>query len=226
MPYKNPEKQKEAKRRYEEKRKNTRFKVWTLIFYPDSAPEYWPEMLSELHMPIWVSPLHDSDVWTQNDEKKNPEHKAGQKKKAHYHLVVEYENPIDLESVRSDFSCLNGASQIKNVRNKISMLRYLIHADDPKKAQYKIDDVQVFGNAAVDEITMLGSEQRHAELKKIRRYIVENGVVDFFEFCLYCDEYEDTWSRLLDDNSAYVVEKFIKSYRAHVMQQNRESNGK
>lgn len=219
MPYKDPEKQKEAKRRYEQKRRNARFKVWTLIFYPDSAPKTWPDELSELHVPIWVSPLHDSDVWTENDENLNPAHKAGEKKKPHYHLVVEYPNSVSSEDVKQDFSILNGAGQIKRVRTKVAMLRYLVHLDDPEKAQYKISDIKTFCGADPDEINNLGTRQRHDELKKIRKYIYENGVVDFFEFCLYCDEYNDTWSRLIDDNSAYVVEKFIKSYRAHLMSQ-------
>ena len=216
MPYKDPEKRKEAKRRYEQTRKGTRFKVWTLIFYPDSAPGDWPDLLSDLHLRIWVSPVHDQDMWTEKDEKKNPAHKAGEKKKPHFHLVVEYVNPISASEVKTDFACLNGASDVKHVRDKVAILRYLIHKDDPQKAQYRPEDVRVFGGADADDLNLLGTRQRHEELKRIRAFIEKRGFVDFYAFCLYCDECEDTWSRLIDDNSAYIVEKYIKSYRAKV----------
>ena len=62
--YKDPEKQKEAVKRAEEKRKQKngeRHKVWTLIFYPDSAPSEWRDLLADKHLKVWVSPIHDRD---------------------------------------------------------------------------------------------------------------------------------------------------------------------
>ena len=84
MPYKDKDKEREAKKRYEEKRKKQngeRHKAWMLVFYPDSAPPEWRDLLSELHMKVWVSPLHDNDKWTAADEKKDPKHKAGTAKR-------------------------------------------------------------------------------------------------------------------------------------------------
>jgi len=217
MPYKSKkDKQKANKKNYVEKRKGTRFRCWSLIFYPDSVPADWKDQLSDLHLRIWVSPLHDRDKWTSSDEEKNLAHKAGMLKKPHYHLVVEYPNPVDAVSVVGDFSCLRGAKKVERVRDKVPMVRYLLHKDDPQKAQYKVEDMVLFGGAESDIVEQLGTSERHAALREMRKYIVRNGVVDFYAFCLYCDDCMEAWSRLLDDNSCYVIERFIKSYRAAV----------
>lgn len=216
VPYKDKEKEREAKKRYEEKRKKQngeRHKVWTLIFYPDSAPDDWAEELSQLHMKIWVSPIHDRDEWTPNDEKKDPKHKAGTAKKPHYHLIAQYEVQVDRETFLGDFSALNGPQSVKAVKSLISMVRYLVHADDPDKAQYAKEDVFTFGGADLDLVEQLGTHERHEVLKAMRAFIRANNVTDFCDFVDYCDECEMSWAHLLDDNSSYVIEKYIKSRR-------------
>lgn len=214
MPYKDPEKQKEARARYEEKRKaknGTRHRAWTMIFYPDSAPPEWADYLSDLHVPIWVSPLHDQDVWTEKDERENANHKAGTPKKPHYHLICQYEVQVDRQTFLEDMKGLNGSEYVKAVKSLISMVRYLVHADDPDKAQYSREDVRVFGGAEIDLVEQLGSHERHEALKAMRRFIREHGITQFYEFVDYCDDCEESWARLLDDNSSYVIEKYIKS---------------
>lgn len=216
MAYKDPEKQREARQRYEEKRKKAngeRHRVWTLIFYPDSAPADWEEELTQLHMRIWVSPLHDADTWTPTDEKKDPAHKAGTLKKPHYHLIAQYEVQVDRATFLADFGCLNGPQSVKAVRSLISMVRYLVHADDPDKAQYQKSDVKVFGGAEIDLVEQLGSHERHEQLRAMRKFIREKQIVDYCDFVDYCDECEATWAALLDDNSSYTIEKYIKSRR-------------
>lgn len=216
MPYKDPEKQKEAVKRADEKRRQKngeRHKVWTLIFYPDSAPAEWRDILADKHLKVWVSPIHDRDAWTVADERKDPAHKAGTMKKPHYHLVVQYEVQEDRAGFLEDFAELNGPQNVKAVKSLISMVRYLVHADDPDKAQYKREDVNVFGGADPGVIDELGTAERHEALKSMRQFIRDNGIMDFCDFVDYCDECEITWAHLLDDNSSYVIEKYIKSRR-------------
>ena len=228
MPYKDPEKKKEADKRADAKRKaknGERHKVWTGIFYPDSAPpeDEWREAMSQMHTKIWVSPLHDKDVWTKADERKNPAHKAGTFKKAHYHYIDEYEVQVDLQTFLDDFAFLNGGHNVKYVRSLRSMVRYLCHLDDPDKAPYKREDVLTFGGADFDIVEQLGSHERHEALRAMRVFIRDNGIVDFCDFVDYCDECEQAWAALLDDNSSYVIEKYIKSRRYKMLDAQREA---
>ena len=73
MPYADPDKQREAKRRYEQEKRKQRRTNWMLVFYEDQCPE-WRDELDELGMRTLVSPSHDADEWTARDEKKNPKH--------------------------------------------------------------------------------------------------------------------------------------------------------
>lgn len=227
MPYKDPEKKKEANKRAEERRKQKngeRHKVWTGIFYPDSAPseDEWRAIMSEMHMKIWVSPEHNADKWTKADQKKNPQHVAGTVKKNHRHYVAQYETQVDLQTFLADFAFLNGAKAVKPVKSLISMVRYLVHADDPDKAQYNKADVITFGGAEIDLVEQLGSHERHEQLKAMRRFIREHRITDYCDFVDYCDDCESTWAQLLDDNSSYTIEKYIKSRRYKVMQERQE----
>lgn len=216
MPYKDPEKKREANKRAEEKRKQKngeRHKVWTLIFYPDSAPSEWRDLLADKHLKVWVSPIHDRDVWTEADERKDKTHKAGVFKKPHYHLIAQYEVQEDRAGFLEDFKELNGPQSVKAVKSLISMVRYLVHADDHDKAQYDKADVLTFGGAELDLVEQLGTHERHKALKAMRVFIREKNITDFCDFVDYCDECEITWAHLLDDNSSYVIEKYIKSRR-------------
>ena len=112
-----------------------------------------------------------------------------------------------------DFGFLNGPANVKAVKSLSSMVRYLVHADDPDKAQYKREDVKVFGGADPGIMDELGTHERHEALKAMRQFIRDNGIMDFCDFVDYCDECEITWAHLLDDNSSYVIEKYIKSRR-------------
>ncbi|MCQ4881943.1 Rep family protein, partial [Alistipes onderdonkii] len=111
MPYADPEKRREVKRKYEQEKRKQRRTNWMLVFYEDQCPE-WREELDELGMPTLVSPSHDADEWTARDEKKNPKHKAGTLKEPHRHLLAMYDNPVSYDQVVKDFAFLKS----KNVK--------------------------------------------------------------------------------------------------------------
>lgn len=226
MPYKDPEKKREANKRAEEKRKKQngeRHRAWILIFYPDSAPAEWPDLLSEIHLPIWVSPLHDKDVWTAADEQKDKKHKAGAPKKPHYHLIAQYPEKVDRAQFLADFGCLNGPENVKVPKSLISMVRYLAHLDDPDKAQYDRADVRVFGGADPGLMDELGTHERHEALKAMRKYIREHDIIYFDLFYDYCDDCEIVWAHLLDDSCTYVIREYIKARAYRVEQERKEA---
>ncbi len=50
--------------------KETRKRNWVFVVYPDSAPENWREMLRDIHVPGYVSPLHEDDYNADGEKKK------------------------------------------------------------------------------------------------------------------------------------------------------------
>ena len=69
---------KEAQQRADAKRAGKRARAWTALMYQESAPDGWMEKLSNLLVEALISPLHDQDVWTVEDEVENTSHKAGE----------------------------------------------------------------------------------------------------------------------------------------------------
>ena len=93
MPYKDPEKQREAQRRYEEKnRKGKQRTIWWAYLYEDSAPENFLDLMRESGME-GLAMKHDRDVTA-----------AGEVKEAHWHVVVRFSHAVQAkEAKRSSY---------------------------------------------------------------------------------------------------------------------------
>lgn len=47
---------------FDQRRKGTRTRNWATVVYPESAPKNWREILGEMRVPCFLSPLHDKDI--------------------------------------------------------------------------------------------------------------------------------------------------------------------
>ena len=74
----------------------------------------------------------------------NTSHKAGEPKKAHWHIVVSYKNPTTYEIAKEVFDEI-GAVMPPEPKAKVKdfkqMARYLCHLDQPSKHRYDTADV-------------------------------------------------------------------------------------
>ena len=52
------------------KKVDNRARNWSLVVYPESAPENWRDILDDYHIPWVESPLHDKDVNPDGEIKK------------------------------------------------------------------------------------------------------------------------------------------------------------
>lgn len=218
MPYKDKEKQREAQRKWEKENRGAgkRHKVWMGIFYPDTAEDGWRDECDELGLSFLVSPLHDRDVWTAADERRNPDHIEGKKKEPHYHFLAEYPQPVDYATVKEDFAFLHTHS-IKYAKSKASIALYLTHERCDDKAHYDSRDVLEFGGANWHD--WCGElEDVHAIMLEMRAFIVERNVTEFDLFQLWCDENNDTWSRALDLKCSWAIGNFIERRRNRIQQ--------
>ena len=218
MPYKDKEKQREAQRKWEKENRGAgkRHKVWMGIFYPDTAEDGWRDECDELGLSFLVSPLHDRDVWTAADERRNPDHIEGKKKEPHYHFLAEYPQPVDYATVKEDFAFLHTHS-IKYAKSKASMALYLTHERCDDKAHYDSRDILEFGGANWHD--WCGElEDVHAIMLEMRAFIVERNVTEFDLFQLWCDENNDMWSRALDLKCSWAIGNFIERRRNRIQQ--------
>ena len=86
--------------------------------------------------------IHDKDVYTEEDERKNEKYKCGELKPKHIHLLLRFfENqPQKLKNIAGWFQIPpNFVSKIHNRWG--SAVLYQIHANCPEKYQYDISEV-------------------------------------------------------------------------------------
>ena len=91
--------------------------------------------------------IHDKDIYTEEDEEKNPDHKAGELKPQHIHLVMRFENnqPQDSKYVAKWFGIQENF--VNKIHGKFSdAVLYQTHRNCPDKYQYPEEEVHASFN--------------------------------------------------------------------------------
>ena len=203
------ESRKAIQKRADDKRAGTRARAWTCLVYPDSAADEWQEVLRELLVECLISPLHDKDVWTKTDELENPEHKAGEPKKAHWHVVLSFKNPATNKKAQEIFNAINGVG-CKKVSDFKQMARYLCHLDQPQKHRYLTSDVVSIG--AIDYQALVTSAMDEADIfDELCQFIDDNCILSYRQLCVYVRENRPEWRILVYKTYASGLTRYIKS---------------
>lgn len=186
--------------------KETRTRNWSIIVYPESAPENWRSILDESHIEWVESPLHEFDV--------NP---TGEIKKPHYHVLLLFGGVKSYDQVSEFIKPLNGPIP-QRCHNAKAMVRYFAHLDNPDKFQYSVSDIIPHGGVDISELLKPSTSERYSIIKEMCEYVGANNITEFYELMDYAmDQKFDTWFPLLCDNSAYIVNQYIKSNRQRIM---------
>lgn len=194
-----------------------RTRNYTAVIYPDSAPENWMDMLREEHIPAIVSPLHDRDTTA-----------AGDPKKAHYHVILCFDSvktPDQAKEIFERFGAVCPPDHKFRVNGLRALARYMIHMDDPDKIQYNAADVLTFAGIDYQELIGLASD-RYVAIAEMLDYCAENSVYSFAELLMYARINRNDWFRMLCDNAAYVMSKYLKSLEYTDKQKMLEERGR
>ncbi|PAH10004.1 replication protein, partial [Staphylococcus aureus] len=179
-----------------------RTRNWTFVVYPESVVENWRDILDGEHVQWIESPLHDKDV--------DPN---GEIKKSHWHILIMFESVKTYEQVLAITTKINATVPQKCNAEK-GLVRYMAHLDNPEKFQYSKSDIIGHGGADVMELLKPNSSDRYALIREMLEFIDENNFIEFKDLMNYAmRERFDDWFPLLCDNSAYVVQQYLKSNR-------------
>lgn len=187
-----------------EKNSSKRYRVWTVVLYPDSAPDNWMQILDDLIIPWACSPLHDKD-----SEPNNP----AEFKKAHWHIILAFGGPKSFEQVSEMLNTLNSPhpQYVSDIR---SMIRYLVHIDHPHKHQYPISEIACHNGFDTGSAFTASASERHDYISEMMRFCYKTHITEFSDLCLYAlENRKDDWFPLLCDNSAVIMSSFVKSLR-------------
>ena len=161
-----------------------RGRVHMLLLYPDN--EQHLEALYKIGQSYdYATCLHDMDTWTEADEKENPDHKAGELKKPHFHVVLRTANATWNTALCKELGIEEKfCKQAKSIDNS---LQYLIHYNDIDKAQYKIEDVTGPLRTKLKESINRQEKSEGEKVVELIEFIQEfDGKLRITEFATYC----------------------------------------
>lgn len=175
-----------------------RTRNFATIVYEESAPENWRSILEDSHVPAFISPYHDRDVLP-----------TGESKKPHWHVMIMYDNVKTVEQASELFKSFGGVGceMLNTVRG---YARYLCHLDSPDKVKYSIDDIICLSGSDYFSVINLPSDKNRV-LREMRSFCVANNVVTFATLYDYACDYRPEWFTALNENCAYVMDRYLKS---------------
>lgn len=176
----------------------TKTRAFVSIGYPESLKDDWIDILSETHVQVLISPLHNEDISSD-----------GSKKKEHYHILILFDGPKTIEQAQTIFDSI-GATKCQMVNSVRGQARYLCHLDDLDKAPYDVGSVTALNGADYLSLIELPSN-KYQIIRDIITYCKEENIYSFAELFEYAAASKEDWFRCLCDNGAYVIEKYLKS---------------
>jgi hypothetical protein len=182
---------------------NDRSNYWAFIVYAESAPDNWIQLLEDLKVPAAISPQHCDDVWSESDEKKDSNHKAGTLKKPHWHVVLYYSSLKSCSQVIGDVSPL-GVSYVERVRNIKTYNRYLCHMDNPDKAQYDTADIRLLNGAMCDLTPEMTRELMRQMRDEILHFIDEKCITEYNELVYMCLNSHYEWLDYVETHTIFL----------------------
>lgn len=195
--------------------------LYTWIIYPESSPiEDFVTWLNIQGYNYRISPLHDKDVYEEDNEKLG--HVKGALKKPHYHVMVGWENnPPSKTAVKklAKESFKDISTQIEDCYDGEASERYQAHEDNPEKAQYNPADaiISEFWNVAdyeskTERKKRIKKQESEDALLKLLKIVDDKGIV---EYCVFiqtiCNEYPDLVKDIKPNNQ--VLKPYIDSKR-------------
>lgn len=184
---------------------NVKARTWAMIFYPESLPEDWEQIVQSWGHPVAISPLHNKDIYKSGELK-------GETKKPHYHVLLRYPNVTTFNKIKQYTDELN--QPIPQACDSIKYAyEYFTHKNAPNKHQYTEEDIKVINGFALrDYVTETRTER--GELRANVFQIINESRCK--EFCDLIDILIDSGAfDLLDyvEANAYFIDRYLSSKR-------------
>lgn len=190
--------------------KKKRSIYWNFEFYEESVVENYLEVLKSFQVSFALSPWHDKDVYSKQNEQDNPKNIAGTPKKKHRHGIFKFESMKSYDQVKELTDSINAPIPIRTISITKSV-QYFIHKNDPEKYQYSKADIvdYCFGveEYFIESPTLLEKKQY---LHEMVIWAKENKIVrmnDLIDEAL--NNRKDSWAKLFEESPRWAIEKYI-----------------
>lgn len=177
---------------------------YATVCYPDSLPNNWLDIIESWHVPCFVSPLHDRDFNGTGEHKKEP----------HYHIFLMFDSLKTKDQAIELFSQISGKG-CEMVNSARSYARYLLHLDNPNKAQYDRADLKQISTDNYDQLIESLSDQV-AAIKWVEEFIDDYDIVSFYELQRKLQELRPEYADMFRISKVFYIQEYIKSRYWHL----------
>lgn len=177
-------------------------RYWSIIVYPDSAPENWIEQLQFTGLPFCISPLHDKDT--------NPD---GTPKKPHWHVIVCYGGPTTYNNVKKTITDKLNTVTPKYLQSVKGMYRYFTHQDNPEKYQYDKNEIKCYGGFSIDDYAEMTMSEEDRLATSIEEIIFSQHITELYQLYIFLKENNLTEQKIFLRRNTYFFDKLISSLR-------------
>lgn len=178
-----------------------RSRSYAMVLYEDSMNKNWEEVLRERRIDGF-SVYHDRDM------KEN-----GEPKKPHYHILIKYKNQKAESTVKELAKKIGAANEkIIIIKEFKKYAEYLIHKNNPEKAQYLPDDVKSYGD--MDYKRLIDGKEKNQDievLKEILDFCNENNIYSYADLLDYTGQNNDDWFKLISGRYMRCIATYLKS---------------
>lgn len=180
---------------------DNRKRTYEFIMYPDSMPDNSFDILNDLKIPMYVSPLH------------KPEENE---KKEHYHIMVMFDGKKSESVIYEIADMVNGhVDKLTNgvVNSPVAYARYLCHLDEENKIHYDVNDVTEIGAVkySYTDYILLPKDEFKA-IMEICDFITDTPEIrclfQLVNYCLYHKKIN--WFKIIKKNT-YFFDRYLLS---------------
>ncbi|CNH58131.1 TPA: replication protein [Streptococcus agalactiae] len=181
--------------------KDKRSNKWAFLIYKESAPENYLEVLEDLHIPFILSPWHDKDINS----------KTGEFKKSHKHGALFFDSLKSYSQVSELLTeKLNTPAHVEVVMSPKGMYDYFIHAENPEKTLYSIDDIESGCGFELDKFLISNNNDQF--LSSVIDIIEEYNFTEFNKLVYYARQEDYSLLSFIIDKT-YFFAKYLDSRR-------------
>lgn len=181
--------------------KDKRSNKWAFLIYQESAPENYLDVLEEMHIPFVLSPWHDKDINKETVEFK----------KAHKHGVLFFESLKSYTQVSELLTeKLNTPSHVEVVMSPKGMYDYFIHAENPDKTLYNIDEIESGCGFELEQFLITNNNEQF--LSTVIDIIEVHNFTEFNNLVRYARVENSSLLNLIIDKT-YFFAKYLDSRR-------------
>lgn len=181
--------------------KDKRSNKWTFLIYEESAPTNYRDILERMHIPYILSPWHDQDV----------DQLTGEIKKSHKHGALFFDSLKSYSQVSELIQHqLKAPNHIEIIMSPKGMFDYFIHASNPDKTPYDINDIE--SGCGFDLNQFLLEQNQSQIFNDIIDMIEEQNLTEFQNLVISARQHYPTFLNLIIQRS-YFFAKYLDSRR-------------